>query len=196
MSRIQKNGTKFHNQLRPLPDYLRPGLALVFVGFNPGERSARLGHYYAGIGNLFWPALYHSHLLPEPLTFRDDHRLPEFGIGLTDLAKRPSRSAGQLPGGEFRDGRAALRRKLGRVRPHVVAFNGKGVYELFTGRPCALGVQRETLFGARVFVLPSTSARNAAVSRAEKLNWFRRLKRLLSRALRDLNFAMDGVHDT
>jgi len=179
----RKTKTKSNSKLRPLPDYLRPGLPLVFVGFNPGERSARLGHYYAGIGNLFWPALYRSRLVPEPLTFRDDHRLPEFGIGLTDLAKRPSRSAGQLPAREFRDGRAALRRKLGRVRPRVVAFNGKGVYELFTGKPCTLGVQPETLCGARVFVLPSTSARNAAVSRAEKLAWFRRLKRLLAASL-------------
>ncbi len=165
--------------LRPLADHLRPGLPLVFVGFNPGERSARLGHYYAGIGNLFWPALYQSGLLPQRLTFLDDHRLPEFGIGVTDLAKRPSRSAGHLPAREFRDGRAALRRKLARVRPRVVAFNGKGVYELFSGRPCALGLQPERLWGARVFVLPSTSARNAAVSRAEKYQWFRRLKRLL-----------------
>lgn len=175
------NRARSKGALRPLPDYLRPGLALVFVGFNPGERSARLGHYYAGIGNLFWPALYKSGLVPEPLTFHDDHRLPGFGIGLTDLAKRPSRSAGHLPAREFRDGRAVLRRKLGRLRPRVVAFNGKGVCELFSGRPCALGLQPELLCGARVFVLPSTSARNAAFSRAVKLAWFRRLKRLLRR---------------
>ncbi len=162
--------------LPPLPDYLRPGLGLVFVGYNPGERSARLGHYYAHPGNLFWPALSQSGLVPEPLTFLDDHRLPEFGIGITDLAKRPSRSAGDLPASEFRNGRAALRRKLGRVRPRGVAFNGKGVYELFRGRPCALGPQPEELCGARVFVLPSTSARNAGLSRAEKHDWFRRLK--------------------
>lgn len=166
--------------LRPLPDYLRPGLRLVFVGYNPGERSARLGHYYAGIANLFWPALYRSGLVSEPLTYRDDHRLPEFGIGVTDLAKRPSRGAGDLPRSEFRNGRAALVRKLRRVRPRVVAFNGKGVYELFCGGNCSLGLQPEQLCGARVFVLPSTSARNAVLSRAEKIRWFRKLRRVLN----------------
>jgi TDG/mug DNA glycosylase family protein len=50
-----------------LPDYLRPGLKLVFVGFNPGERSARIGHYYAGRGNQFWNFLYESGLVPEML---------------------------------------------------------------------------------------------------------------------------------
>ncbi len=95
--------------LPPLPDYLRPGLPLLFVGYNPGETSARLGHYYAFAHNLFWPALYESGLVPAPLTFVDDYRLPEFGIGITDLAKRPSRAAGDLPTSEFRSGREALR---------------------------------------------------------------------------------------
>lgn len=167
--------------LPPLPDYLRPGLPLVFVGFNPGETSARLGHYYAFGPNLFWPAIYRSGLVPEPLTFLDDARLPEFGIGITDLAKRPSRSAGDLPSSEFRAGREALRRKIRRVHPRVVAFNGKGVYEMFRGRPCALGLQPERLCGARVFVLPSTSPRYALLSRTEKIAWFKKLKRLLDR---------------
>lgn len=153
----------------------------MFVGYNPGETSARLGHYYAFSHNLFWPALYLSGLVPEPLTFLDDHRLPEFGIAITDLAKRPSRAASDIPAREFRSGRQALRRKISRVRPRVVAFNGKGVYEMFSGRPCQLGLQRETIGGARVFVLPSTSPRYAFLSRGEKIRWFRRLRRLLER---------------
>ncbi len=168
----------------PLPDYLKPGLDLVFVGFNPGERSARLGHYYAGIGNLFWKSICAAGLAPEPLRFEDDHRLPEFGMGLTDLAKRPSRAANDLPKEEFHRGRAALLAKLEAVRPGLVAFNGKGVYEALVGKPCRLGLQRERLCGARVFVLPSTSARNASVSREAKLEWFRRLRRALDRARR------------
>lgn len=174
-------GTK----LRPLPDYLQPGLDLVFVGFNPGERSARLGHYYAGIGNLFWQGLFHSGLVNIPLTFSDDWRLPQYSIGLTDLAKQPSRSASDLPRRQFQRGRRALLQKLCQAKPRVVAFNGKGVYELFTGHRCHLGAQPESLCGAGVFVLPSTSARNATVSRAEKLEWFRRLRRFLGNAFCD-----------
>jgi len=66
-------------KLLPLPDYLQPGLQVVFVGFNPGERSARLGHYYAGAGNLFWRALSESGLVPEALGFCDDWRIAQFG---------------------------------------------------------------------------------------------------------------------
>ncbi len=167
--------------LKPLPDYLRPGSRLLFVGYNPGETSARLGHYYAFAHNLFWPALHRSGLVPELLTFLDDHRLPEFGIGITDLAKRPSRAASDIPMSEFHAGREALREKIAYVHPLVVAFNGKGVYERFSGKGCKLGLQTETIGGARVFVLPSTSPRYAFISREEKLQWFRRLKRLLDR---------------
>ena len=73
--------------MQSLPDYLQPDLRLVIVGFNPGSRSAEIGHYYAGRGNLFWPLLYESGLIPEPLTYADDARVLEFGIGLTDLVK-------------------------------------------------------------------------------------------------------------
>src|SRR6266404_5456243 len=39
-----------------LPDLLRSGLDLVFVGINPGLYSARQGHYFARRTNRFWPA--------------------------------------------------------------------------------------------------------------------------------------------
>jgi mismatch-specific thymine-DNA glycosylase len=100
-----------------------------------------------------------------------------FGIGLTDLAKQPSKSITDLPKAQFIGGRAALRHKLRVVSPSVIAFIGKGVFEIFLGlkRPCALGAQEERICGAAVFVVPSSSARNASVSREEKIEWFRRL---------------------
>ena len=88
--------------MHSLPDYLQPDLDLVFVGFNPGERSATVGHYYAGRGNLFWPLLYEARLVPEALTYAEDYRIVEFGIGLTDLVKRPSRSSADLSRAEAR----------------------------------------------------------------------------------------------
>ena len=51
-----------------LPDYLRPGLDVVFVGINPGLSSAAAGHHYAGRTNHFWPLLYEAGFVPEPLT--------------------------------------------------------------------------------------------------------------------------------
>jgi TDG/mug DNA glycosylase family protein len=44
-----------------LPDYLRPGLKLVFIGLNPGLYSARAGKYFARKANRFWPALSAAH---------------------------------------------------------------------------------------------------------------------------------------
>jgi len=77
--------------MRTLPDLLRRGMKLIVVGCNPGDRSARVGHYYAGRGNQFWPLMYESGVIPEALTHNDDMRIIEFGIGMTDLVKRPTR---------------------------------------------------------------------------------------------------------
>lgn len=166
--------------MRTLPDHLRRGMRLVIVGCNPGERSARVGHYYAGRGNEFWPLLYDSGVIPEPLTYNDDRRVVEFGIGLTDLVKRPSKGIEDITREEFSEGRVLLAQKLEEFRPQLVAFNGKLVYEKFAGRRCVLGLQKEKLYGAAVFVLPSTSAKNAK-GRGVKMRHFKQLAKVLNR---------------
>lgn len=173
----------------PLPDYLRPGLDVVFVGFNPGDRSSRLGHYYAGRGNQFWGLLSKSNLVPERLTYEDDRRLPEFGIGLTDVVKRWSKSSNDLRAEDYRAGVPQLRAKLLEAPPRAVAFNGIGAYrrfgelewEGFRGRLIQPGLQPEIFAGARVFALPSTSALNARLTPAQKLVHFRQLAEWVKR---------------
>jgi mismatch-specific thymine-DNA glycosylase len=171
---------------RQLPDYLRPGLDVVFVGFNPGERSAAVGHYYAGRGNQFWKFLFESGLVREELTHEDDHRLLDFGIGITDLVKRWSKSSSELHANEYRKGITRLARQLHQNAPRtrVLAFNGKGAFEKFCGRAARLGWQPEMISGARVFVLPSTSGRNGSLTRATKLKYFRRLARWIEQYAR------------
>src|SRR3990172_7654000 len=120
----------------PLPDYLDPGLDLVFVGINPGRRSAATGHHYAGAGNHFWPLLHESGLAPGPLTCEDDWRAPEFGLGLTHLVGRASPTMDDLSLEEMRKGAALLREKILRYQPRVVCFNGKRIFEVFAGRRC------------------------------------------------------------
>jgi TDG/mug DNA glycosylase family protein len=166
---------------RHLPDYLRPELDVVFVGFNPGERSARIGHYYAGRGNQFWNFLSESGLTLQRLRPEEDHRVLEFGVGLTDVVKRWSKSSSALQARDYREGSPRLMAKLRKARPRVIAFNGKLAYEHFSGRAARLGMQRETLAGARVFVLPSTSGRNGSLTRPGKLRCFRRLAAWLRR---------------
>jgi len=166
--------------MHSLPDYLRPGLRLVFVGFNPSMRSAAVGHYYAGPGNVFWPLLYESGLLPTPLTYAEDARILEFGIGLTDLVKRPTKGVEELKREDFAEGRIVLSQKLEEFAPHVVAFNGKLTYEQFAQRRCKYGIQKELLYGARVYVLPSTSGANNKFKN-EKLLHFRKLAKLVAK---------------
>ncbi|MFY9584888.1 MAG: mismatch-specific DNA-glycosylase [Candidatus Acidiferrales bacterium] len=166
--------------MRTLPDYLRRGMRLIVVGCNPGERSARLGHYYAGRGNLFWPLLCDSGVIPELLDYRDDKRIIEFGVGLTDLVKRPTRGIEEIDRQEFAEGRILLAQKLEEYTPQVVAFNGKLVFEKFAQRPCKLGLQKDRLYGAQVFVLPSTSGQNV-VARGQRMRYFRQLAAVLKR---------------
>jgi TDG/mug DNA glycosylase family protein len=170
--------------MRTLPDYLRKGMKMILVGANPGDRSARVGHYYAGRNNQFWPMMYESGVIPEPLGYEDDRRMVEFGIGMTDLVKRPTRAVEEIERQEFAEGRVLLGQKLEDLRPRVIAFNGKMVYEKFMGRPCKFGLQKERLYGAHVFVLPSTSAQNAGTSLGVKKRYFKKLAALL-KSLKD-----------
>ena len=170
--------------MRTLPDYLRKGMKLILVGANPGDRSARVGHYYAGRSNQVWSIMYESGVLPEPIGYEDDRRCLEFGIGMTDLVKRPTRGIEEIERQEFAEGRVLLAQKLEEMRPRVIAFNGKTVYEKFTGRPCKLGLQKEKLYDAQVFVLPSTSGQNAGTERAVKTRYFKQLAALL-KSLKD-----------
>jgi mismatch-specific thymine-DNA glycosylase len=165
--------------MKTLPDYLRKGMKLVIVGSNPGENSARVGHYYAGRANLFWPLMYDSGVVPEPIEYKDDNRVIEFGIGLTDLVKRPTKGIEEIARQEYAEGRFVLSQKLEQFSPRVVAFNGKIVYERFAQRACKLGLQKERIYGAHVFVLPSTSAQNAK-GRGPKLRYFRQLAKFLA----------------
>ncbi len=168
--------------MRTLPDYLRKGLKLVIIGSNPGERSAKVGHYYASRTNHFWTLLYEGGIVPEPLLPEDDVRMmSQFGIGLTDLVKRPTRGMEDLKREEFSEGRVLLSQKLEANRPRVIAFCGKSVYEKFSQREAKLGLQKETLYDAYVFVLPSTSGQNASIPHATRKRYFRQLGEFLKK---------------
>ncbi|HZV60483.1 MAG TPA: mismatch-specific DNA-glycosylase, partial [Candidatus Eremiobacteraceae bacterium] len=129
--------------MRTLPDYLRKGMKLVIVGCNPSESSVRVGHYYAGRVNQFWPVLYKGGVVPEPFDYHDDKRVIEFGIGLTDLVKRPTKTPAELTREDFAEGRIVLSQRLGEFTPHVIAFNGKLAFEQFAQRKCKFGLQKD-----------------------------------------------------
>ena len=170
--------------MQTLPDYLAPGLGIVFVGINPGAYSAEVGHYFATPVNRFWPAVNRSGLFPEPLAAEDDHRVLEFGVGLTDVVKRPSNSASKLRAADYRRWAPELREKLERFAPAIVCFHGVTAYRGYlkyaegVGARPELGLQDRLLGTSRVFVVPNPSPANAVYSVDDLAAWYRCLKEL------------------
>jgi TDG/mug DNA glycosylase family protein len=168
-----------------LRDVLTPGRPRVLlVGINPGLRSWALGHHFAGNGNPFWRLLFASGLVPTPIEFADADRLATYGIGLTNLCPRTTRTAAELTASEIDSGRRTLARKIARWRPAVVAFVGVSLYQTFfrlkaSGGP---GEKPERLGETRVFVVPNPSGLNASFPGFEdKLVWFKALREFVDR---------------
>jgi len=165
-----------------LPDYLRPNLDVVFVGFNPSLRSAKIGHYYAGRGNQFWPFLFEAGFTDRCLNPQEDCSILTYNIGLTDLVKRATTGITQLTTAEYQTGFSSLRKKLALVRPRSVCFNGKTGYCKLLNRTCAYGHQKELLDGIHLYLAPSTSGA-LPMPRSKKLQYYKNLKKLLDNPL-------------
>ena len=169
-----------------LKDRIRPGVCVLFVGINPGVRSALTGHHFAGPSNNFWKLLFESGLTPERVTHVDDDRLPEWGYGITNIVARPTPGVSDLTLTELRAGRAALERKVRRYKPAIVALVGitvyrslfpKGVGRTFGSAAITPGRTRDRIGDAVVWVLPNPSGRNAHYSYQEMVAAFRALAR-------------------
>ena len=99
-----------------LPDLLRGGLDVVFVGINPSLYSVAQGHYFARRSNRFWPCFSRSVLSEAArralgvarLEPQHDRALLDHGFGFTDVAKRASARASELPLSELAAGVADL----------------------------------------------------------------------------------------
>jgi double-stranded uracil-DNA glycosylase len=139
-----------------LPDLLGPHLRAVFAGIAVQCRPSRHPHYYAGAGNQFWRLLHDSGLTPERLSPSEDHLLPSFGLGLTDLLRDPASDRYLI--GEFQD-------KIARWSPATVAFTSKtaaACYARAAGEraPKRYGEAPWTVLGRAAFVLPGPSGAN------------------------------------
>jgi TDG/mug DNA glycosylase family protein len=169
--------------MKRLPDRIGSRPRILFVGINPSLRSAEVGHHFASPGNPFWRLLYAARLIPAAFTYRDDVRLPSYGLALTNIVPRATRAASELTRAEYMAGRARLARSIARVKPRTVAFVGVTVYRAFFGAaaPAGPGAKPQRIGAARVFVLPNPSGLNAAYPGfRDKLIWFKRLKRYTS----------------
>ena len=168
--------------MRTLPDLLGPGLELVFVGLNPSEYSARKGHYFANPRNRFWQAFNRSALLPPSLgrecSPTDDAALLEYGIGFTDVVKRPTPQGSGLKAADYRRWAPQLREKLLQCQPRLVCFHGLMAYKAYLryaeGDKAApeLGLQPRAVGHSEVFVVPNPSPANARYSVEALASWY------------------------
>lgn len=179
---------------RTLPDYLRPGLRIVFVGINPGLYSVAHGRYFARPTSRFWPAFSRS-ALSKPIRRalrlpvlgpEQDAALLRFGIGFTDVVKVPSRNAGELSPRIFRQWAPRLLRRIETHRPRVACFHGLTGFRPFVrfaldGDPgdVALGPQKLTIGRTRLFVAPNPSPANAHFRIEDQIRWYDRLAEFL-----------------
>jgi double-stranded uracil-DNA glycosylase len=182
-----KNSPQKTFPFQTLPDYLDYGLDLVFIGINPGLYSVQHGHYFARTTSRFWPA-FSASKLSEPVrkglgtdTLRPEHdsALSQFGIGLTDVIKRPSANAGELSLSEFEEWCPRLLEKLTRYQPRVACFHGLTGFRPFlkfalkvSGRVPVLGAQPEVVGTTRLYVVPNPSPANAHFTVTDQIAWY------------------------
>lgn len=161
----------------PIPDHLREGLHILFVGYNPSIRSGETGHHYANPNNRFWTILHQSGLTPRKYRPQEDGSLLELGYGLTNIVPRPTRAASDITKEEYAAGREQLREKITRYFPRAVCFVGKGVYREYSGyKEIPWGIQdNPVVLGVIDFVAPSTSGL-VRMNIEEVVEIYRRLK--------------------
>jgi TDG/mug DNA glycosylase family protein len=165
-----------------VPDILAPGLRCVFCGINPGRRSSAAGSHFANPRNDFWRLLADAGLTPRLLDPSEQWDMLGLGYGLTNAAYRTTKGSSDLRRGDFAGSAERLERLAAELEPGTIAFVGKSSFQgAFGVSRSDLGLQERMLGGTTLFVVPSTSPANAAVSYEERLAWFTRLAEHLDR---------------
>jgi TDG/mug DNA glycosylase family protein len=159
-----------------VPDVLGPGLEVVFCGINPGRVSAEAAAHFANPRNDFWRLLHDAGFTPRLYEPSEQFDLLELGIGVTNAAYRTTKGSGDLRRADFAGSQARLGRLALELRPRAIAFVGKEAYRGTFGERAQLGPQQRTIDDVGLFVLPSTSPANAAVSYSERLRRFTELR--------------------
>lgn len=161
---------------------LAPDLAVVFCGINPGRVSAAAAAHFANPRNDFWRLLHEAGFTPRLVRPDEQFEVTKWGIGLTNAAPRTTPGSSDLRKADFAGSAERLERIAAELRPGVIGFVGKEAYRGTFGERPEHGLQERRLADTSLFVLPSTSPANAAVTYAERLRWFRALRALVSRA--------------
>jgi TDG/mug DNA glycosylase family protein len=145
--------------LKPIPDHIKEGLTILFVGFNPSIRSSELGHHYANPNNRFWTILYKAGITSRKFSSSEDGQLLDYGFGFTNIVNRPTKTAQEITREEYKTGREDLKQKISYFKPEIVCFVGKGVYQEYNSKKAIpWGLQTDSVVeGTLDFVAPSSS---------------------------------------
>ncbi|MFD0769426.1 mismatch-specific DNA-glycosylase [Bacillus sp. CGMCC 1.60114] len=140
-------------------DHIKKGLKILFVGFNPSIRSSETGHHFANPNNRFWRILHEAGLTPRKYDASEDYKLLDLDMGLTNIVARPTKAADEITKEEYKEGKEILKQKITQLKPEVVCFVGKGVYQEYSGWKIApWGQQPESVIPGTIdFVAPSSS---------------------------------------
>jgi TDG/mug DNA glycosylase family protein len=145
---------------RTLADTVAPGMRVLICGLNPSLYAADAGTAFARPGNRFWPAALAAGLVS--VDHDPWHALRHHRVGMTDLVKRATVAAGELAASEYRRGLARLEWLCTELRPAVVCFVGLAGWRAAARRTATVGRQPGTFGGSLVYLMPSTSGRNAS----------------------------------
>lgn len=178
--------TKYAHIPNLLTDSLAPNLITIFIGVNPGLRTATTGHAYSHPSNLFWKLCHKSGCTPRLCHPSEDHNLPNlYALGHTNIVSRATKDASELSKEEMDEGVAVLEEKVRKWRPESVCVVGKGIWESMWRVRKGRGMRREEFRygwqgdgermgggvgweGAWVFVATTTSGLAAGMRPKEK----------------------------
>ncbi len=164
---------------RAVPDIIAPELKVLFCGINPGLYSGAVGHHFARPGNRFWKALFQAGFTDRLLAPSEEHLLPGYGCGITNIVNRATAQAAELSVDELREGAHVLERKA--------RHSGRGPLRCsastHTGKPsrtprAVIGRQGKKLGATIVWVLPNPSGINASYQMEEIVRLFSELRAL------------------
>jgi TDG/mug DNA glycosylase family protein len=123
------------------------------------------------------------------LTPQHDALLPRFGIGFTDVVKRPTANVGELTIKDFDDWIPVFLEKLKHYKPRVACFHGIMGFRPFLkiGLKClrrqfVLGAQPERVGDTWLFVVPNPSPANAHFRLADQVAWYDQLDDFLAQS--------------
>lgn len=163
-----------------VPDIINKDLNILFIGYNPGEHSYQTGYHFAGRNNTFWRLLYEAGFTPQLLKPEAQQSLLNYGVGITNIVSRWSKSSTDLSWQEMKAGGIELKQKIEFYQPKVACFLGKQVYKAYAGLPSnarlPYGIMEVGVTNTKSPILhylgPNPSGRNT-IPYAEKLHHFK-----------------------